>query len=104
MTTLGDDLARHCERLDGEFSTNPTQVKASCSIGDSKIVMNDHRGETGFRVEKEGSMTKVKGRIQDSNENLEVQSDPDFVAGQSILQVKNAEGESIEIIKDGGKE
>lgn len=46
--TLGDDLARHCERLDGEFSANPTQVKASCSIGDSKIVMNDHRGETGL--------------------------------------------------------
>lgn len=46
-------------------------------------------------------MTTAKGRIQDRDENLEVQSDTEFVAGQSILQVKNAEGESIEIIKGG---
>lgn len=98
--TLGDDLARHCERVDGEFSINPTQVKASCTVDDAKMIMNNHRGESGLRVQMDKQGTSVKGRIQGKTEELEITSDPDFVAGQKILQAKNPDGESIEIITD----
>lgn len=95
-----DQLKQHCGTVDGEFNSNNPKTKASCTVDNSKIIMNRGREKTGARVEMDDNNTTVKGRIQAGNNHLEVESDPDFVAGQSILMVKNPNGESIEITSD----
>lgn len=101
MTTIGDRLAEACEKVDGQFSARPTQVKASCSLGNGKMILNDFgdRDESGLRVEMENKGTTVKGRIQGKSNNIKFEGDTNFVAGQTILQAKNPDGESIEIIR-----
>jgi len=95
-----DQLKNQCRVVGGAFSSNNVQTKASCQVGNAKIVMNKNRKETRARIEMNDVNISVKGSIQSDRHDLNVQSGPDFVAGQEILMVENPQGESIQMIND----
>jgi len=89
-------LEKSCNDMNGDFNSNPTGTKSTCKINNSKLTMNRGREETGLNLKQEKGNVEVTGRIQASNENIEIDT-AKLGFGTEVLIAKNPDGESLEI-------